>query len=79
MYGHFLVLPGELKDVLEASADDFSMLLASAQPPPTCQPISYADVAAMPLQVPRHLQQTDFEYVRRGGCVPPLMSLYTGP
>ena len=79
VFGQPLVLPGELKDVKEAAATDFSTELESKAPPPTCQPRSYASVAATPLQVPQHLQQAQFVYVRRGGCVPPLVPVYSGP
>jgi hypothetical protein len=48
--------------------------MCSMQPPPTWQ-ISYAE-AASGLQ---HLQQAEFVYVRKGGVVPPLSSLYQGP
>ena len=53
--GQPLVLPGELKDVTEAAADNFSSQLASSDPPPTCQPCSYTDVAATLLQIPKQL------------------------
>ena len=79
MLGHPLDLPGELKDVTEAAAADFSSQLASADPPPTCQPRSFADVAATPLQIPKQLQQAHYVYVRRGGCSPPLVPVYSGP
>ena len=77
--GQPLVLPGELKDVTEAAEADFSSQLASADPPPTCQPRSYADVAATPLQIPKQLQQARYVYVQRGGCAPPLVPVYSGP
>ena len=77
--GQPLMLPGELKDVTEAAAADFSAQLASADPPPTCQPRSYADVAATPLQIPKQLQQACYVYVRRGRCSPPLAPVYSGP
>ena len=77
--GQPLVLPGELKDVTEAAAADFTSQLASADPPPMCQPCSYADVAATPLHIPKHLQQARFVYVRRSGCAPPLVLVYSGP
>ena len=77
--GQPLVHPGELKDVTEAAEADFSSQLASADPPPTCQPRSYADVAATPLQIPKQLQQARYVYVQRGGCAPPLVPVYSGP
>lgn len=79
VFGQPLVLPGELKDVQEAAATQFSTDLASSEPPPTCQPRSYASVAATPLQVPQHLQQARFVYIKRGGGVPPLVPVYSGP
>ena len=67
VFGQPLILPGELKDVHEAPPDLFNSLLQSPEPPPTCQPRTYVDVASSPPQVPVHLQQARFVYIRRGG------------
>ena len=55
--GQPLVLPGELKDVGEASAEDFSSQLASVDPPPTGQPRSYAAVTASNISLSKQLQE----------------------
>ena len=77
--GQPLVLPGELKDVAEAPAGDFSTQLASVDPPPTCQPRSYAAVAASNITISKQLQEANFVYVLRGGTIPPLALVYSGP
>ena len=79
VFGQPLILPGELKDVHEAPPDLFNSLLQSPEPPPTCQPRTYVDVAFSPPQVPVHLQQAPFVYIRRGGTIPPLSQVYVGP
>ena len=79
MFSLPLILPGELTDVQEAAADNFITQLASNEPPPTCQPRSYAAVATSPPSIPTHLKEARFVYVRRGGNVPPLVPVYTGP
>ena len=79
VFGQPLTLPGELTDVLESAADDFTKQLATCVPPPTCQPRSYAAVAASTTTIPTHLQGASFVYVRRGGHVPPLAPIYSGP
>ena len=77
--GQPLVLPGELKDVVEVSAEDFSSQLASVGPSPTCQPRSYAAVAASNISISKQLQEALYVYVRRGGTIPPLAPVYSGP
>ena len=77
--GQPLVLPGELKDVAEAPAEDFSTQLASADSPPTCQPHSYAAVAASNITISKQLQEAHYMYVRRGGTIPPLSQVYSDP
>ena len=77
--GKPLVLPGELKDVAESPAVDFSSQLASVDPPPTCQPRSYADVAASNITISKQLQEAPYVYVRRGGTIPPLAPVHSGP
>ena len=77
--GKPLVLPGELKDVAESPAVDFSSQLASVDPPPTCQPRSYAEVAASNITISKQLQEAPYVYMRRGGTIPPLAPVYSGP
>jgi hypothetical protein len=48
VYGQPLTLPGELSCGEEAPPTDFRDRLASASPPPTSQPRSYAEVADSP-------------------------------
>ena len=76
VFGQPLILPGELTDVQEATADNFITQLASCEPPPTCQPRSYAAVAASPPSIPTHLKEARFMYEQRGGNVPPLVPVY---
>ena len=77
--GQPLVLPGELKDVVESPAELFSNQLASVDPPPTCQPRSYAAVAASNITISKQLQEATYVYVRRGGTISPLAPVYSGP
>ena len=79
VFGQPLILPGELTGVPESAAEDFHEQLASEDPPPMCQPRSYAAVAASSTTVPHHLQGANFVYVRRGGTIPPLAPVYSGP
>ena len=79
VFGQPLTLPGELTDVQEAPADDFLTQLASRELPPTCQPRSYAAVVASSPSIPTHLKEARFVYGRRGGNVPPLVPVYSGP
>ena len=79
VFGQPLTLPGEVTDVQEAPADDFLTQLASRELPPTCQPRSYAAVAASSPSIPTHLKEARFVYGRRGGNVPPLVPVYSGP
>ena len=77
--GQPLVLPGELKDVSEAPAEDFFSQLTSVDPPPTCQLRSYAAVAASNIMVSKQLQEAIFVFMQRGGTIPPLVPVYSGP
>ncbi len=70
-------MPRELSPTVETSPTDFQESLASETPPVTCQPCTYAEVAARPPD-PR-LQQAELVYVKRGGCEPPLTPAYSGP
>ena len=65
--------------MVEVSAEDFSSQLASVDPPPTCQPRSYAAVAASNISISKQLQEALYVYVRRGGTIPPLAPVYSGP
>jgi transposase InsO family protein len=66
VFGQPLVMPGELSPTVETSPTDLQESLASETPPVTCQPRTYAEVAARPPD-PR-LQQAELVYVKRGGC-----------
>ena len=77
--GQPLVLPGELKDVSEAPAEDFFSQLTFVDPPPTCQLRSYAAVAASNIMVSKQLQEAIFVFMQRGGTIPPLVPVYSGP
>ena len=77
--GQPLVLPGELKDVVESPAEFSSNQLVSVDPPPTCQPRFYAAVAASNITISKQLQEATYVYMRRGGTISPLAPVYTGP
>ena len=77
--GQPLVLPGELKDVVESPAELFTNQLASVDPPPTCQPRTYAAVAASNINIFKQLQEATYVFVRRGGTISPLAPVYTSP
>jgi hypothetical protein len=61
-------LPGEFHTTSEPACDLVEDDLPRAA--------SYAEVADTP---PAHLSKARFVYVRRGGCVPPLAPVYSGP
>ena len=48
-------------------------------PPPTCQPRSYAAVDASNITISKQLQEATYVYVRRGGTISPLAPAYSGP
>jgi transposase InsO family protein len=77
VYGQPLTLPGELSCGEEVSPTAFRDRLASSSPPPTCQPRSYAEVAAGSPVEP--LEAARMVYIKRGGCGPPLAPSYSGP
>jgi transposase InsO family protein len=77
IYGEQLVLPGDFNAGLEVPPLAFKEELASSQPPPTCQPRTYAEVASQPPN--STLQTAEYVYVRRGGVAPPLAPTYSGP
>ena len=64
LIGQPLVLPGELKDVVESPAELFPNQLVSVDPPPMCQPRSYAAVAASNITISKQLQEATYVYVR---------------
>ncbi len=71
-----LVLPGQILDAVDPVAADFIAKLRQSGPPPPSRPLSYAQMAAKPLAA---LLSAAFVYVRKGGAVPPLSPLYSGP
>jgi transposase InsO family protein len=56
---------------------DFLDELSSPTPPTTCQPRTYAEVAAQPPNW--RLQLASMVHVKKGGCSPPLAPAYVGP
>jgi hypothetical protein len=77
VYGQQVKLPGEHVDGVEEAPGEFAAKLASEAPPPTCQPRTWAQVAATPPSL--HLEKCKFVYIKRGGTVTPLSQLYDGP
>ncbi len=77
VFGQPLVLPGEVTSNEEAPPTEFRDRLAGDQPPPTCQPRTYAEVVSGPPDW--RLQLAQMVYVRRGGSGPPLAPAYSGP
>jgi len=66
-----LVLPGQILDTGEPPPADFIAKLWQSGPPPPSRPLSYAQTAA--------LLSAAIVYIRKGGTVPPLSPLYSGP
>jgi hypothetical protein len=77
VFGQPLLLPGELATAVEAPPVDLRDKLASSDPPVTCQPRTYAEVASGPPNLA--LQKAKLVYIKKGGCGPPLMPAYSGP
>jgi hypothetical protein len=77
VYGQPLILPGELPPVDEVAPTEFRDKLSSSSLPATCQPCSYAEVAAVPPV--GQLLSTKVVYIKRGGSGPPLAPVYSGP
>jgi hypothetical protein len=71
-----LVLPGQILDTGEPPPADFIAKLRQSGPPPPLCPLSHAQMAAKP---PPALLSAAFVYVRKGGTIPPLSPLYSGP
>ncbi len=76
VHGAPLTLPGEFLSSTEPPAKDFLDKLRRAPLPPPTRPLSYAQAAA---SVPPALLKAEFVYIRRGGVLPPLAPLYSGP
>jgi transposase InsO family protein len=76
VFGAPLVLPGQILDTAEPPPADFIAKLRQSGPPPPSRPLSYAQMAAKP---PAALLSAAFVYVRKGGTIPPLSPLYSGP
>jgi hypothetical protein len=70
------VLPGQILDAAEPPPADFIAKLRQSGPPPPSRPLSYAQMAAKPAAA---LLSAAFVYVRKGGTVPPLSPLHSGP
>jgi hypothetical protein len=69
------VLPAEFLSTTEPPAADFLKKLQQVELPAS-RPLSYAEAGAKP---PAALLQASHVYVRRGGTLPPLSTLYVGP
>ena len=76
VFGAPLVLPGQILDTGEPPPAEFIAKLRQSGPPPPSRPLSYAQMAAKP---PAALLSLAFVYVRKGGTIPPLSPLYSGP
>jgi hypothetical protein len=76
VFGVPLVLPGQILDTEEPPPADFIARLRQSGPPPPSRPLSYAQMAA---KLAAALLSAVFVYIRKGGTVPPLSPLYSGP
>jgi hypothetical protein len=76
VFGVPLVLPGQILDTEEPLPVEFVTKLRQSSPLPLLCPLSYAQMAAKPAAA---LLSVTFVYVRKGGKVPPLWPLYSGP
>jgi hypothetical protein len=76
VFGPPLVLPGQILDTEEPPPANFIAKLRQSGPPPPSRPLSYAQMAA---KLPAALLSAAFVYIRKGGTVPPLSPLYSGP
>ncbi len=70
------MLSGQILDTEEPPPADFMAKLQQSGPPPPSRPLSYPQMAAKPAAA---LLSAAFMYVRKGGAVPPLSPLYSGP
>jgi hypothetical protein len=71
-----MVLPGQILDAVEPPSADFIAKLWQSGPPPPSRPLSYAHMVA---KSPAALLSAALVYVCKGGAVPPLSPLYSGP
>jgi transposase InsO family protein len=76
VFGASVSLPGQFLASSEPPAEAFLEQNRIGQPPPPSRPLSYAQMAASPSA---SLMSAAFVYVRKGGTVPSLAPLYTGP
>jgi hypothetical protein len=76
VFGSSVTLPDQFLDSSEPPAEAFLEQNRIGQPPPPSRPLSYAQVASSPSA---SLMSAAFVYVRKGGTVPSLAPLYTGP
>jgi hypothetical protein len=76
VFGAPLVLPGHILDTEEPPPADFITKLRQSGPLPPLRPLSFEQMAAKP---PAALLSAAFMYVWKGGTVPPLSPLYSGP
>jgi hypothetical protein len=76
VFGVPLVLPGQILDTEEPPPADFIARLRQSGPLPPSRPLSYAQMAA---KLAAALLSAVFMYIRKGGTVPPLSPLYSGP
>jgi hypothetical protein len=75
-FGQPLDLPGEVTPETEASTELSTPSWLLFFPPATCQPHTYAEVAAQPLVL--GLQSAELVYVKKGGSGRPLAPAYVG-
>jgi hypothetical protein len=76
VFGAPLVLPGLILNTGEPPPADFIAKLRQSGPLPPSRPLSYSQMAAKPAAA---LLSAAFVYVRKGGTIPPLSPLYSGP
>jgi hypothetical protein len=76
VFGVPLVLPGQILDTEEPPPADFIAILRQSNLPPPSRPLSYAQMAA---KLAVALLSAVFVYIWKGGAVPPLSPLYSGP
>ncbi len=70
------MLPGQILYTGEPPPADFIAKLRQSGLPLPSRPLSYAQMVAKP---PAALLSAAFVYVRKGGTIPPLSPLYSGP
>jgi hypothetical protein len=75
MFGTPLSLPAEFIRDADPPAEHFLERLRGMEMPAT-RPLTYAEVAT---KSPTALMEASYVYIRRGGAIPPLASLYADP